>query len=110
MVSITVKGTKLELDENGFLGDWEKWNKDVAQTIAEGENIVLTDAHWEIINFLREYYAKYQIAPMIRILVKETQKTLGPDKNLKYIYGLFPAGPAKQACKIAGLPKPTGCV
>jgi tRNA 2-thiouridine synthesizing protein E len=110
MASITVKGEELELDENGFLKDWTKWNKDVAEAIAEADNVELTDAHWEIINFLRDYYTKYQIAPMIRILVKETQKNLGPDKDLKYIYKLFPAGPAKQACKIAGLPKPTGCV
>jgi tRNA 2-thiouridine synthesizing protein E len=110
MATITVKGETLELDENGFLKDWQKWNKDVAEALAEKEGITLTPEHWEIINFLRGYYEKYQIAPMIRILVKETQKNLGPDKDLKYIYKLFPSGPAKQACKIAGLPKPTGCV
>lgn len=110
MASITVKGQELELDENGFMKDWQKWNKDVAEALAKGEGIALSKEHWEIIKFLRGYYEKYQIAPMIRILVKETQKNLGPDKDLKYIYKLFPSGPAKQACKIAGLPKPTGCV
>jgi tRNA 2-thiouridine synthesizing protein E len=110
MGTITVKGETLELDENGFLKDWQKWNEDVAKALAEKEGIELTEEHWEIINFLRDYYQKYQIAPMIRILVKEVQKNLGADKDLKYIYKLFPSGPAKQACKIAGLPKPTGCV
>lgn len=110
MGEIDVKGRKLEVDENGFLVDWQKWDKDVAEYLAQHEGITLTPEHWGVVNFLREYYQKYQIAPMIRILVKEIQKAMGPDKDLKYIYKLFPSGPAKQACKIAGLPKPTGCV
>ena len=66
---------------------------------------------WEVINFLREYYQEYQIAPAVRVLTKAIGKKLGPDKgNSKYLYELFPYGPAKQACKVAGLPKPTGCV
>ena len=65
----------------------------------------------EIINFLREYYEEYQIAPAVRVLTKAVGKKLGKDKgNSKYLYELFPYGPGKQACKFAGLPKPTGCV
>ena len=87
------------------------WNMDVAKYFAEVEGIEMTDQHWEVVNFLRDYYKQYQIAPMIKILVKEIGKKLGPDKgNTKYLYELYPGGPAKQACKIAGLPKPTGCV
>jgi tRNA 2-thiouridine synthesizing protein E len=71
----------------------------------------LTDEHWDIINFLREYYEEYQIAPAVRVLTKAVAKKLGKDKgNSKYLYGLFPYGPGKQACRYAGLPKPTGCV
>ena len=60
---------------------------------------------------LRSYYEEYQIAPAVRVLTKAIGKKLGKDKgNSKYLYELFPYGPAKQACKYAGLPKPTGCV
>ena len=66
----------------------------------------MTPNHWEVVNFLREYYDEYQIAPAVRVLTKAIGKQLGPDKgNSKYLYELFPYGPAKQACKIAGLPK-----
>ena len=80
-------------------------------TIDKEEDLELSDDHWEIINFLREYYEEYQIAPAVRVLTKAVGKKLGADKgNSKYLYELFPYGPAKQACKFAGLPKPTGCV
>ena len=64
-----------------------------------------------MINFLREYYGEYQVAPAIRILVKAIGRTMGKDKgNTRYLYQLFPFGPAKQACRYAGLPRPTGCI
>ena len=67
--------------------------------------------HWEVVNFLREYYEEYQVAPAVRILVKEMTKKYNKEKgDQKYLCTLFPYGPAKQACKIADLPKPTGCV
>jgi dissimilatory sulfite reductase related protein len=98
-------------DEEGYLTDIGVWNKDLAELIAKSENINMTPEHWEVVDFLREYYDEYQIAPAIRILVKEMKKKFGPEKgDQKYLYELFPYGPAKQACKIAGLPKPTGCV
>ncbi|MFQ5815227.1 MAG: TusE/DsrC/DsvC family sulfur relay protein [Candidatus Hydrothermarchaeaceae archaeon] len=105
MSEVEFKGVKLELDEDGFIQDPEKWNEEVAEFLAKGEGIEqLTEEHWKVIKYLREYYQQYQIAPMIRQLVKAT------NFELKYIYQLFPAGPAKGACKVAGLPKPTGCV
>lgn len=111
MPTLEYQGKKYEVDEDGYLTNLDEWDKDVAQHIANMEDIEMTAAHWEVINFLREYFQKYQIAPMIKILVKEIGKVLGPDKgNTKYLYELYPGGPAKQACKIAGLPKPTGCV
>jgi hypothetical protein len=68
----------------------------------------MTDQHWEVINFLRDYYNEFQIAPAVRVLTKAIGKKLGPEKGTsQYLYDLFPYGPAKQACKIAGLPKPT---
>jgi len=111
MATIEVSGKSLEVDEEGYLTNINDWDKDVAEALAKSENIEMTENHWEVIDFLREYYNEYQIAPAVRVLTKAIGKKLGPDKgNSKYLYELFPYGPAKQACKIAGLPKPTGCI
>jgi len=110
-MSISVKGVEYQTDEDGYLVSVDQWNKDVAEFLAEQEGLKMTDNHWEVITFLRDYYEEFKIAPMIRILTKAIGKKLGPEKgNTKYLYELYPGGPAKQACKIAGLPKPTGCV
>jgi tRNA 2-thiouridine synthesizing protein E len=111
MASIEVDGKSYEIDDDGYLVDWQQWNENIATHMAKEEGIELSEEHWEIIRFLRDYFQKYQIAPMIKILTKEIGKTMGKEKgNTKYLYQLYPAGPAKQACKYAGLPKPTGCV
>ena len=108
---IEVNGTNYETDEEGYLVNLSDWSEDVANAIAKTENVEMGPNHWEVVNFLREYYTEYQIAPAVRVLTKAIGKQLGADKgNSKYLYELFPYGPAKQACKIAGLPKPTGCV
>lgn len=104
-------GATVAADEEGYIIDISAWNPDLAILIAEGENIEMGDDAWEVVNFLRNYYEEYQIAPAVRVLTKAIKKKLGADKgNSKYLYELFPYGPAKQACKIAGLPKPTGCI
>jgi TusE/DsrC/DsvC family sulfur relay protein len=111
MGTIEANGKTYETDEEGYLADLNSWDKDVAVVMAKLDDCELTDNHWEVINFLREYYEEYQIAPAVRVLTKAIGKKLGKDKgNSKYLYELFPYGPAKQACKYAGLPKPTGCV
>ncbi len=108
---IEVNGKTYETDEEGYLVNRTDWNEEVAKAMAKADNCELTQNHWEVINFLREYYDEYQIAPAVRVLTKAIGKKLGADKgNSKYLYELFPYGPAKQACKYAGLPKPTGCV
>ncbi len=100
-----IEGGQLELDEDGFLCDPDLWSEDAVKALAKLENIdELTDGHWKVIHFLRDYYAQFGIAPMVRKLCKETGFTL------QEIYTMFPSGPAKGACKLAGLPKPTGCV
>ena len=104
-------GKQIEVDDDGYIINLDDWSKELAVQVASQDGVTLTDAHWEVINFLRDYYKQYQIAPMIKILVKEIGKAMGPEKgNTKYLYELYPGGPAKQACKYAGLPKPTGCV
>jgi tRNA 2-thiouridine synthesizing protein E len=96
---------KIEVDEDGFMQEPEIWNEEIALALATTEGVEdLTEEHWKIVNYLRDYYQKYGIAPMIRKLCKET------GFPLKKIYELFPSGPAKGACKVAGLAKPTGCV
>ena len=107
----TVNNQTIIADEEGYITDISTWSKDLADNIAVAEKIDMNDDHWEVVNFLRDYYEEYQIAPAVRVLTKAIRKSLGDDKgNSKYLYELFPYGPAKQACKIAGLPKPTGCV
>ena len=110
-MSYQLNGTPIEHDEEGYITDISLWCSELADLIAKDEDIEMSDDHWEVVNFLRNYYEEYQIAPAVRVLTKAIKKTLGPEKgNSQYLYELFPYGPAKQACKIAGLPKPTGCV
>jgi tRNA 2-thiouridine synthesizing protein E len=110
-MSIEVNGKNIDTDEEGYIVNLSDWNEDVAGVLAKEEGIDMSENHWEVVNFLREYYDEYQIAPAVRVLTKAIGKKLGAEKgNSKYLYELFPYGPAKQACKIAGLPKPTGCI
>jgi dissimilatory sulfite reductase related protein len=98
-------GKMLEVDEDGFIADPAQWNDQVAKSLALTEGVQdLTEAHWKIVNYIRDYFLKNNIAPMVRKVCKDT------GVPLKGIYDLFPSGPAKGACKVAGLPKPTGCV
>jgi tRNA 2-thiouridine synthesizing protein E len=105
MPTYEVNGRLYDVDEDGFLQDPAIWNDDVAQDFALTEAVSdMTEDHWKVVRYLRNYYLEFGIAPMIRKLCKET------GFKLNQIYELFPSGPAKGACKIAGLPKPTGCV
>jgi tRNA 2-thiouridine synthesizing protein E len=102
---VELGGKQIEIDEDGFIQDPDAWDEGVAKSLAETEGVTdLTDEHWKVVNYLREYYLEFNMAPMIRKLCKTT------GFKLKEIYDLFPSGPAKGACKVAGLPKPTGCV
>ncbi len=110
-VTLEIDGVEYEVDEEGFLQNASDWSRAVAEGMAARDGIELEVAHWQVINFLRKYYFEYHIAPAIRVLCKEISKRLGPDKgNARYLNHLFQFGPAKQACRYAGLPKPTGCV
>ena len=106
MPTIELAGKKYEVDEDGFLQELDKWNEEFANAYAKEEGIdgSLTEDHWKVIHYLRSYYQQFGIAPMIRKLCKET------GFKLNQVYEMFPSGPAKGACKVAGLPKPTGCV
>jgi TusE/DsrC/DsvC family sulfur relay protein len=105
MPQFTHGAISIQVDEDGFMELPDNWNEEVAAALATTEGVDgLTEEHWKIVRYLRDYYMKFGIAPMIRKLCKET------GYDLKRIYELFPSGPAKGACKVAGLPKPTGCV
>ncbi len=105
MPTLELNGRSYNVDEDGFLEDPSIWNEEVAKDFATTEGVAdLTEEHWKLINYLRNYYLQFGIAPMVRKLCKET------GLPLNRVYELFPSGPAKGACKLAGLPKPTGCV
>ncbi len=110
-MAIEVDGKSYDTDEEGYLTDINAWVPGIAGIMAAEDDLELTEEHWNILNFLREYYEEYQIAPAVRVLTKAVGKKLGKEKgNSKYLYSLFPYGPGKQACRYAGLPKPTGCI
>ncbi|WP_147822083.1 TusE/DsrC/DsvC family sulfur relay protein [Salidesulfovibrio onnuriiensis] len=105
MAVVEFQGKQFEVDEDGFLLQFDSWAPEWVDYVKESEGIKdLTDDHQKVIDFLQDYYKKNGIAPMVRILSKVT------GFKLKQIYELFPSGPGKGACKMAGLPKPTGCV
>ncbi len=110
-VTIEVNGVSYPTDEEGYLKNIDDWSEAIAEAMAIADDLKLSEAHWDIIRFLREYYDEYEIAPAVRVLTKAVGRRLGKEKgNSKYLYTLFPYGPGKQACRYAGLPKPTGCV
>lgn len=106
MGSVTCHGSAVELNEEGFLVDPKVWDDDLALALAKQEEGLdaLTDQHWAVIRFIRGHYLEHDAAPMVRLVCK------GSGVPLKQIYELFPSGPARGACKLAGLPKPDGCV
>ncbi len=106
MPQIQVKDRSIELNDDGFLTDPAEWDEEVAAALASAEEGLdrLTREHWEVIKYIRDYYLEKNLAPMVRMVCKNT------GFSLKHIFDLFPSGPAKGACKLAGLPKPDGCV
>ncbi|AZI14106.1 TusE/DsrC/DsvC family sulfur relay protein [Avibacterium paragallinarum] len=110
-MTLQINGQLIETDNEGYLLNIEQWNSDVALAIAKQEKIELSEAHWEIIYFVRNFYEDYHTSPSIRMLVKAVSQKFGEDKgNSRYLQRLFPEGPAKQATKLAGLPKPAKCL
>jgi tRNA 2-thiouridine synthesizing protein E len=108
---IKINEETIETDKAGYLLNVADWTVELAQIIADNEQIEMTDEHWEVVNFVREFYLEFNTSPAIRALVKAMQIKYGADKiSSRYLQRLFPDGPAKQATKIAGLPKPAKCL
>ncbi|MGJ8646263.1 MAG: TusE/DsrC/DsvC family sulfur relay protein [Marinomonas colpomeniae] len=99
------------LDEEGYLLNLRDWTPELANQLARELDLELTDAHWEIIHLLRNFYNQYEVSPAMRPLVKAVSKALGTEKGRSiYLMTLFPGSPPKLAAKIAGLPKPANCL
>lgn len=111
MPIIELNQTSYQVDDEGYLKNIDDWSQEFATLMAERENITLTPEHWEIIQLVREFYQEYKTSPAIRMLVKAMSQKFGEEKgNSRYLQRLFPEGPAKQATKFAGLPKPAKCL
>lgn len=105
MPEIELGGRRFLVDQEGFLQQPEIWDDEVARLFATTEGIAeMNEQQWAIVRYIREYWVEHKTAPMIRKLCQAT------DVNLRTVFKLFPSGPAKGACKVAGLPKPEGCV
>ncbi|MEY4474292.1 MAG: sulfur relay, TusE/DsrC/DsvC family protein [Pseudomonadota bacterium] len=105
------EGRVIETDTQGYLKNSADWREAFAPLLAEQEGITLTEQHWEVVRFVRAFYLEFNTSPAIRMLVKAMSQKYGEEKgNSRYLYRLFPQGPAKQATKIAGLPKPVKCI
>ena len=110
-MTFVIEGKIYQTNIEGYLLNLEDWSISVAEFLATQDELVLTKDHWAVIYLIRDYYNNHHVAPGIRLLVRSMCEKLGKNKaNSRYLYQLFPQGPAKQACKYAGLPKPTGCI
>lgn len=111
MSGLSAEFSHIPLDKHGYLADLALWSEALALEFAKQEQISMTTAHWEVVWFVRDFYQEYNTSPAVRILVKAMAEKLGAEKgNSKYLFLLFPDGPAKQATRIAGLPKPAKCL
>jgi len=109
--NVNFNGNEIAVDAEGYLKHRDDWSEALAAHIAEQEGIQMTDAHWEVVHFVRAFYLEYNTSPAVRMLVKAMAQKYGEEKgNSRYLFRLFPEGPAKQATKIAGLPKPAKCL
>lgn len=105
MTTVEFEGQTFKVDEDGFIDDLKHWNETWVNYVKTTEGIKeLTEDHWHVIHVLQDYYKKNGTTPRMATLNRNT------GFKLKYIYDLFPSGPGKGACKMAGLPKPTSCV
>lgn len=104
-------GIEITIDANGYLKNPNQWSKALALKIAQIEKIEMTEAHWQVIDFIRAFYLEFNTSPAMRMLVKAITQKYGEEfGKSRYLLRLFPEGPAKQATKIAGLPKPVRCL
>ena len=106
-MGLKVNGAVLEVDNEGYLLDPTDWNMDVAHEMARGEQIDMSEDHWSVVHFVRNWYEERHVVPEARHALKDMRSKLGKEKaTRKFLYSLFPYGYGQQACKIAGMRKP----
>lgn len=110
LTTLNVRGIRVPIDGDGYLVHPDHWTPDVAEVLCEHDGIVLTDRHWIIIRFARDYYRLYGISPMPKLIVKGLNKREGEERySVKMLYALFPGTAARFICRYAGIPQPAGC-
>ena len=108
--SITFDGRQYPTDKQGFLKQRLSWSQPLAEYMASLDGVTLTEEHWEVIQYFREYYEDYNIPPPMRMVMRVFKKAFGEENaNSRYLLILFPEGVTKAASKFAGLPKPKNC-
>ena len=106
MPTMQIAHQTLEFNPKGFLVNFERWDREIAEGLATEEGLALTDCHWAVINFLRDYYGEYEHPPSPRLIIQGVgdQLTVNAPCTRKTLDALFPNGGCKQACRLAGLP------
>ncbi len=105
------QGREIACDESGYLSNLGDWQPALAEQLAQRDCVVLGLAHWQVIDYLRDYYRNYETAPPMRLLIKALSERHGAEfANSRALYRLFPDGPVKQASRYAGLPRPVNCI
>ncbi|WP_296805541.1 TusE/DsrC/DsvC family sulfur relay protein [Thiocapsa sp.] len=107
MSAMQIAGRQLEINKQGHLAYFDDWEPSVATALAEEEGLSLTECHWAVINFLRDYYATHEMPPSPKVVIKTVGAHVSPHTpcSRKHLEGLFPNGGCKQACRLAGLPR-----
>lgn len=106
-MAIEVNGAVYETDNEGYLLDPANWDLNVARVLAQGEQLDMSDDHWAVVHFVRNWYEDRHAVPEARHALKDLRQKLGKEKaTRKFLYSLFPYGYGQQACKIAGMRKP----
>lgn len=111
-MSAVLVGTNIHVDEEGYLLNHHDWTPIIAEQLAQQQQLILHDEHWQILYAIRDFYQQYQRSPTTRVLLKYLGQTLGSEKSSSiYVMALFGDGtPAKTIARLAGLPKPTNCI
>jgi tRNA 2-thiouridine synthesizing protein E len=105
MTMLTIAAHDVELNDEGFFVHPDQWTEDMVPELARREGIdPITDSHWQVIRFMRAEYETKGAGPTVRVLGKAS------GVSVKELYQLFPKGPAKVAARVAGIPKPHGCI
>jgi len=108
--SLEFKGTLIPLDEDGHLVNAEDWSEGLAVHLAVKDGVELTDEHWQVLHFVREYFLRFKIVPMPKVLIKGLNSKIGREQfTIKSLYALYPDSPMRHSCRYAGIPHPAGC-